>query len=291
MRKPRDVKRFVERASIAAIFALAAGAALQAAEPDAKTDRSPAAPTEDVPAVTPAESTVLPNAPKVGDKPTTAAPTVTPKAPKVGDTAPAAPTGEAAPPVSPTEVIGSPDWPCIQRKMPTISAAQVWDGPPLDDAKGWEDDEKIAELTTYLVSRRVPLEDAEKAIKQYAESLPAAERDMKLTGLFASVLNNINSDRQFVIRRVEEFQRRQKARAEELEREGRKLAETDQQIPAAEHLGPRDTALTPEQQEYNWNARIFAERQLNLTMACEIPILIEQRAYEIGRLIRAQMSS
>jgi hypothetical protein len=288
MRKPRNVKRFAERASLAAILALAAGTALQAAD---ATGGGPAAPANDVPTVTPMESTVLPNAPKVGDTPSNAAPTVTPKAPKVGDRVPATPAGEAAPPVSPTEVIGSPDWPCVQRKVMTVSAAQVWDGPPLDDAKGWEDDEKIAELTTYLESRRVPVEDAEKAIKDYAESLPAAERDMKLTGLFASVLKRINTDRQFVIGKVEEFQGRQKARAEELEREGRKLSEMDQAIPAAEQLGPRDAKLTPEQQEYDWNARIFAERQQNLTMACEIPVLIEQRVYEIGRLIRAQMSS
>ena len=42
-----------------------------------------------------------------------------------------------------------------------------------------------------------------------------------------------------------------------------------------------ELALTPEQQEYNWNARIFQDRQQNLTMACEIPTLIEQRAYDL----------
>ena len=179
----------------------------------------------------------------------------------------------------------------MQRKVSSITPAQIWDGPSIDDAKGWEDDEKIAELTTYLESRRVPVEDAEKAIKAYAESIPAAERDKKLTQLFASVLAKINSDRNFVIGRVEDFQRRQKARADELEKEGQKLAQIDQEIPAVEQLGPRDTKLTPEQQEYNWNARIFQERQQNLTVACEIPVLIEQRAYEIAQLIRAQMSS
>jgi hypothetical protein len=237
------------------------------------------------------ESTVLPNAPQVGDKPSSSAPTVTPKAPSVGATAPATPAGEAPPPVSPEEVKGSPDWPCVQRKVLMITPAQVWDGPPLDEVKGWEGDEKIAELTPYLESRRISLEDAEKAIKEYAESLPAAERDKKLTLLFAGFLQRINSDRQFVIGRVEEFQRRQKARAEELEREGGKLAEMNQEIPPAEQLGPRDAKLTAEQQEYDWNARIFAERQQNLTVACEIPVLIEQRAYEIARLIRAQMAS
>ncbi|HEX9881769.1 MAG TPA: hypothetical protein VGA65_04595 [Hyphomicrobium sp.] len=275
------MRRLVGRTSIATIFTLAAGAALHAAEPGAN----------DVPTVTPMESTVLPNAPKVGDKPG-GAPTVTPMAPEVGDRAPgAAPSGEASPSVSPTEVIGSPDWPCIQRKVPTISAGQVWDGPPLDEVKGWENDEGIVALTPYLESRRISLEQAEKAIKEYAQSLPEAERDKKLTMLFASVLERINTDRGFVLGRIENFQKRQKARAEELEREGRELAKNNQVIPAADQLGPRDANLTPEQQEYNWNARIFSERQQNLTMACEIPILIEQRAYEIARLIRAQMSS
>jgi hypothetical protein len=102
-------------------------------------------------------------------------------------------------------------------------------------------------------------------------------------------LNEINTDRQFVMGKVEEFQKRQKGRAVELEREGQKLA--DKGIAATDELLPTETKLTPEQQEYNWNARIFQERQQNLTMACEIPTLIEQRAFEIGRLIRAQMKS
>ena len=105
------------------------------------------------------------------------------------------------------------------------------------------------------------------------------------------MLSKINTDRQFVMGRIEEFQRRQKARSDEIEREGEKLAQLNQTIPADEQAGPRDAKLTPEQQEYNWNARIFQERQQNLTVACDIPVLIEQRAYEIAKLIRAQMQS
>jgi hypothetical protein len=273
MPKQRNVNLTLTRVGIAAILLFPAGLALQAAEPAAGPAEVKPAP-ELAPGIAPG---VVPGA-RPG-----ATPAPLPSGP--------APTGEAAPPVSPAEVKGSPDWPCIQRKVMTISPAQVWDGPPLDDVKGWQDDDKIAELTPYLESRRVSVEDAEKAIKAYAESLPAAERDKKLTLLFASVLDKINSDRLFVMGRVEDFQRRQKARADELEREGSKLAALNQEIPAAEQLGPRDSKLTPEQQEYDWNARIFAERQQNLTVACEIPVLIEQRAYEIARLIRAQMSS
>jgi hypothetical protein len=208
---------------------------------------------------------------------------------------PPTPAGEAgappAPGASPAEVAGSPDWPCVQRKVPAISAAQIWDGPPIDDLKDWDKDDKIRDLTTYLESRRVTSEEAEKAIKEYAASVPAAERDKKLTELFASLLAKVNADRHFVMGKIETFQKRQKARAEEIEREGRKLAEKNQQIPAAEELGPRDAALTPEQQEYNWNARIFQERQQNISVACDIPGLIEQHIYDIARLIRAQMQS
>jgi len=259
---------------IAGLLALSA----HAAEPEGKTGAG-----KDVPTVTLPESTVLPNAPKVGDT-TPIAPTVAPNAPKVGETYPST-TSEGE------ETDDSADWPCVQRKVLTITAAQIWDGPSIKDVKGWEGNEKIDELTTYVVSRRIPLDDAGKAIKDYAASVPAAERDKKLTELFASVLHKINEDRTFVIARVEEFQRRQKARSKELEREGQKLADLNQDIPPDEQLGPRDTKLTPAQEEYNWNARIFQERQQNLTVACEIPVLIEQRAYEISKLIRAQMSS
>jgi hypothetical protein len=197
------------------------------------------------------------------------------------------PGDNAAVKFSPADIMSSPDWPCIQRKVPRISPAQVWDGPPIDDIK--EFDPAIHDLTELLESRRISPEDAEKAIKEYAAKLPEAERDQKLTQLFASVLNEINTDRQFVMSKVEEFQKRQKGRAAELEREGQKLAEKG--IAATDELLPIETKLTPEQQEYNWNARIFQERQQNLTMACEVPVLIEQRAYEIGRLIRAHMKS
>ena len=33
-----------------------------------------------------------------------------------------------------------PDWPCIQRLMPELSAATVWDGPAIEGSlKSWQD--------------------------------------------------------------------------------------------------------------------------------------------------------
>jgi len=287
MFKARNVKRSVVRACLAPILALAAGTALQAAEPAAAPGAAPSAETptaapELAPGIAPG---VVPGArPGLGTGGGAGAGLGAPPAPEAAPT----PSDNAAIQVSPSEVIGSPDWPCVQRKVMTVTPAQIWDGPSIDNLKV-EKDEKISNLTDVLESRRISLEDAEKAIKEFAAALPEGQRDQKLTQLFASVLNKINTDRQFVIGRVEEYQRRQKGRAAELEREGQKLAEKG--LAAAEQLLPTETKLSPEQQEYNWNARIFQERQQNLTLACEIPALIEQRAYEIARLIRAQMKS
>lgn len=197
------------------------------------------------------------------------------------------PDNNAAVDYSPSAILSSPDWPCVQRKVPIISAGQIWDGPSIDDIKDFDPDTR--DLVKLLESRRVSSDDAEKAIKEYAQSIPEAERDKKLTALFAAFLNDINTDRHFVMGKVEEVQKRQKARAAELEREGQKLAEKG--IATTDEPLPTEVKLSPEQQEYNWNARIFQERQQNLTMACEIPALIEQRAFEISRLIRAQMKS
>lgn len=278
------LKRTVGSAALAAVLALAAGAALQA--------QTPAPPAADAPAeVKPAPEMAPGLAPGVvpGARPggMEAGPAPGKNHPAFTPDAAVTPGDNAAVKFSPADILSSPDWPCIQRKVPIISPAQVWDGPPIDGIK--EFDPSIRDLTEILESRRISSEDAEKAIKEYAATFPEAERDKKLTELFAAVLSQINTDRQFVMSRVEEFQKRQKGRAAELEREGQKLAEKG--IAATDELLPTETKLTPEQQEYNWNARIFQERQQNLTMACEIPALIEQRAFEIARLIRAQMKS
>ena len=38
-----------------------------------------------------------------------------------------------------------PDWPCAQAKVPEISLAAVWAGPPLGDATDtWKDDAKVS---------------------------------------------------------------------------------------------------------------------------------------------------
>ena len=57
-----------------------------------------------------------------------------------------------------------PDWPCAQAKVPEISLAAVWAGPPLDDVLDkWKDDARVSALVSKLAARRTPLEEGQKS--------------------------------------------------------------------------------------------------------------------------------
>ena len=64
-----------------------------------------------------------------------------------------------------------PDWPCIQRLVPEVSAGMVWAGPPVGAAGDWRDDAGIGELAAKLASRRVPIGQAETALEAFARTL------------------------------------------------------------------------------------------------------------------------
>ena len=67
-----------------------------------------------------------------------------------------------------------PDWPCAQAKVPEISLAAVWAGPPLDDIKDkWKDDAKVNALVSKLSARKLPLDEAQKAITEYLTAAAA----------------------------------------------------------------------------------------------------------------------
>src|SRR2546425_4537949 len=99
----------------------------------------------------------------------------------------------------------NPDWPCVQRKVATLTAAQMWDGPAVDDLTQWLDNEEIGKLIAVLASRRVPLEQAAAAIAQFAAAQPPDRRDHALKLLFAGLLRTVNSDRAAVIGGIERF--------------------------------------------------------------------------------------
>src|SRR5262245_29654997 len=150
----------------------------------------------------------------------------------------------------------NPDWPCIQRKVVTLTSAQMWDGPAVDDLTGWRDNDAMTKLIAVLVSRRVPIEQAAAAIAQFVAVQPPDKRDEALKLLFAGLLSTINSDRAAVMNGIERFQRRQKARAAEIEREGAELRQLKERSASDENAR---AALATAEDKYNWDVRILTE--------------------------------
>ena len=180
-----------------------------------------------------------------------------------------------------------PDWPCVQRKVATLTSAQMWDGPPVDDLTQWRDNEEITKLIAVLASRRVSLEQAAAAIARFAAAQPKERRDEALKLVFAGLLSTINSDRAIVVSGIERFQQRQKARAAEIERQGNAIRELKERAVNDEKARAE---LAAAEDRYNWDVRVFSERQQSLPLACEVPVLIEQRLFELGREVRSRMN-
>ena len=179
------------------------------------------------------------------------------------------------------------DWPCVQRKIATVTSAQMWDGPDVDDLSQWRNNDEMKKLIARLVSRRVPLDQATDAIAQFAAAQPPNERDQALKLLFAGLVDTTNNDRAIVIHGIERFQQRQKARAAEIERQAAELRRLKEQTANDEKARAE---LTAAEDRHNWDMRVFTERQQSLPLACEVPVVIEQRLFELGRTIRMHMS-
>jgi hypothetical protein len=199
----------------------------------------------------------------------------------------------ASPAVADEPAKDKAEWPCVYRKVPVLSAPTIWDGPAITDTTSWRKDETVRKLSQYLISRRVKEDDAEAAIKKYAAGLPADTHDAKLTELFAAVLTRTNEDRKVVMSGIERFHKRQMERAEEIQKEGLSLPPENEEGLTDESAGPAGeiAKLTPIQEKYKWEIRAFQEKQANIPIACEIPLLIDQRAGDIARAIRAEMKS
>lgn len=165
------------------------------------------------------------------------------------------------------------DWPCVQRKVPTLTPAAIWTGPAIEEAGDWRDDEEVRQLVNLLSQRRIPQEEAVATIESFAEGLPAEERSTRLTLLFAGLFDTMNAERSEIIEGIERYARQQKALVETI-REQKETVEVSS-------VGAGSEA----EQQLFWNLRVFEERRQSLPYICEVPRLVEQRLFALGRTI------
>ena len=175
-----------------------------------------------------------------------------------------------------------PDWPCIQAKVPEISLAAVWAGPPLDDIKDkWKTDTKVSALVPKLAARRTPLEDAQKAITEFLGSSADKATAGKL--LFTGLFDTLNGQRSSVMNGLERITRKQRTAAEKIQADAAAM----QALQGSS--APDQSKIEELGNQLVWQTRIFEERQRVVKFVCEVPTAIDQRLFALGRVIQQEM--
>jgi hypothetical protein len=183
----------------------------------------------------------------------------------------------------PADVVGGghdPDWPCIQRKVPELSAAAVWQGPPIEEALGaWRNDAEVVSLVEQLAARRTPMDEAKAAVADFAAKLAPGDKQRRLTLVFAGLLASLDRERSEIMSGIERYARKQKEMAEQIRGDQARLSDLGSDAEQADELTNRLV----------WETRIFEERRQSLSFVCEVPTLIEQRLFELARSIQSAL--
>ncbi len=160
-----------------------------------------------------------------------------------------------------------PDWPCVQRLTPTLTAGTFWSGH--DAASDWRSDPKVAGLVAAVSPRSRPADEGAAALQAFAAAIPLERRPATLAMVFAGLVDETNLQRAQVIDRLHGVARRQ-----------RELTGLAASITAQLRSLPED-APAAERQEVasrrTFVIRDYEEVGRTIQYACEVPVQLERR--------------
>jgi hypothetical protein len=174
------------------------------------------------------------------------------------------------------------NWPCHQILVGQLSLAAVWSGPSIEGL-AWRNDQAVADIVATLAARRTPLEAAERAIEDFAQS-QGASKTKKLVAVFAGLFETLNDERTQVIAGLLRFGAKQKELAGKIRAENALSREAPGKEPRASGQGEETVA-----RDLEWDLRVFDERHQSLTYVCETPALIEQRLFALAKVIQRRL--
>jgi len=176
-----------------------------------------------------------------------------------------------------------PDWPCAQAKVPEISLAAVWAGPPLGDAEEkWKNDPKVVVLVEKVAARKTPLDDAQKAITEFL-STPGTDKMATGKLLFAGLFEQLNAERSSVMGGLERVTRKQRQAADKIRTDTLALQALQDATP------PEQPKIDELGNQLVWETRIFEDRRRVVKFVCDVPTAIDQRLFALGRTIQQEI--
>ncbi len=177
-----------------------------------------------------------------------------------------------------------PDWPCVQRLMPELSAGAVWAGPSIENAaKLLPKKPAVQSLVARIAARRTPVEEGASTIEAFAKTL-GAEKDATLALVFAGLFATIDAERSRIIAGIKRYAKRQRRLADRI----RDLGAGLKGIPPGEP-DESDARRAELYRQWTWAMRIFDERERSLKALCDQPVLLERRLFMLSRAIMAEM--
>ena len=175
------------------------------------------------------------------------------------------------------------DWPCVQRLVPQLEAGQMWSGPALPALGDQQPPPEVHMLAERLADVKTAPEAVEAEVKAFADRQPADQRQAALSQLFAVAFDRLNSERSILIGGIKHYARGQRLLAEKVAAETREAQALSQQpTPDAARLDDLQTTRA-------WDTRVFTDRQRQLRLVCDQPVLVEQRAFALARIIQDQL--
>jgi hypothetical protein len=176
-----------------------------------------------------------------------------------------------------------PDWPCQQIKVPQLSLASVWSGPPVDqELADWQHDQVVADLVQEIARRREPLAQAQARLHAFAAQ-SNGQRQQKLLQVLAGLFSVLDGERSTVIAGLDRFGARQKELAAGIREDNDKLRKL-QADPGADA-----NEVNQMVQRVTWEAEVFQDRRQALSYACDAPSKIEQRLFALARTIQEEL--
>jgi hypothetical protein len=177
-----------------------------------------------------------------------------------------------------------PDWPCVQPKVPDLSAASMWNGPSIADVGDtWQNDAKVQDLVERIAARRTSLDAAQKAVTEFIVGTPA-EKQQKAKLVFAGLLDTLSTERQEVMDGLERVSRKELDLAAKIKSDVTDLRDLEDK-PDADQSKVKNLG-----DEVEWSTRIFEDRRKTIRYVCEVPGTIEQRLFTLARAIQQTLT-
>jgi hypothetical protein len=176
-----------------------------------------------------------------------------------------------------------PDWPCQQIKVPQLSLAAVWTGPPVDPQQtNWQQNQAVANLVHDVALRREPLPQAQAKIDAFARQA-AGDKQSQLIALMAGLFDVLDAERSTVIAGLDRFGARQQELAAGIRADNENLRQM--QADSNADQGQINQMV----QRVTWEAEIFQDRRQALSYACDVPSKIEQRLFALAHTIQQNL--